>query len=527
MENLTLETALQCLRDIEFGMGEDALQVVRDQWEEALPNLLHEIESAKVVEREDELYDISLFHVAVALCAEQREVRAFPALCRRVEQIGDQRIPYGFCGFRLPAAVAACGGHDVEALRALFDDAELSAKAREYAFVALVHLSRDGAWPLDGFEEWFAGVLRTRLGDLPQELAVALLVDGARLLPEPAGEAAESYFADNVVEDENIEWFRDVWEGRDKPEYDISWKLMPFESAADELELLLDANEIADEAAGAYDRISLLLGFPEQLLEILDDDAGTEPVELDSVGRNDRCPCGSGKKFKKCCMGKDFVQAAASRVSYQGTPIRAEHRYASDLMEAGYLHAEEGDVPAQLAAWISFVVELKKLVPESITDPIAVERKGFFLGTAALDDWIRDFCALIIHLFLEKESDLLFAVDVAECLVGRFSKVPTELRCRMLEVRGVLRYVSHGSKADAGLADLRNALALLPDDPEIRCFLAQFLVVRDGRGVEQAKEVLREGLMLKEHPSMSGMLANIERDYPAGEEVGNVEETME
>src|SRR5205085_6354774 len=23
-----------------------------------------------------------------------------------------------------------------------------------------------------------------------------------------------------------------------------------------------------------------------------------------SVGRNDPCPCGSGKKFKKCCLGK-------------------------------------------------------------------------------------------------------------------------------------------------------------------------------------------------------------------------------
>ena len=24
------------------------------------------------------------------------------------------------------------------------------------------------------------------------------------------------------------------------------------------------------------------------------------------VGRNDPCPCGSGKKYKKCHMGKDF-----------------------------------------------------------------------------------------------------------------------------------------------------------------------------------------------------------------------------
>jgi SEC-C motif domain protein len=30
---------------------------------------------------------------------------------------------------------------------------------------------------------------------------------------------------------------------------------------------------------------------------------GTEPVRRDAprVGRNDACPCGSGKKFKKCC----------------------------------------------------------------------------------------------------------------------------------------------------------------------------------------------------------------------------------
>ena len=26
--------------------------------------------------------------------------------------------------------------------------------------------------------------------------------------------------------------------------------------------------------------------------------------EKEKVGRNDPCPCGSGKKFKRCCMGK-------------------------------------------------------------------------------------------------------------------------------------------------------------------------------------------------------------------------------
>ncbi|MBP9521733.1 MAG: SEC-C domain-containing protein [Enterococcus sp.] len=25
------------------------------------------------------------------------------------------------------------------------------------------------------------------------------------------------------------------------------------------------------------------------------------------IGRNDPCPCGSGKKYKKCCLGKDGI----------------------------------------------------------------------------------------------------------------------------------------------------------------------------------------------------------------------------
>lgn len=30
-------------------------------------------------------------------------------------------------------------------------------------------------------------------------------------------------------------------------------------------------------------------------------DARFTPENIDNTGRNDLCPCGSGKKFKKCC----------------------------------------------------------------------------------------------------------------------------------------------------------------------------------------------------------------------------------
>jgi methionyl aminopeptidase len=34
------------------------------------------------------------------------------------------------------------------------------------------------------------------------------------------------------------------------------------------------------------------------------------------IGRNDPCPCGSGKKYKKCCMGKDQKTRSHIRESY-------------------------------------------------------------------------------------------------------------------------------------------------------------------------------------------------------------------
>lgn len=35
--------------------------------------------------------------------------------------------------------------------------------------------------------------------------------------------------------------------------------------------------------------------------------ASKQAVSEKTVGRNDPCPCGSGKKYKKCCMNKDAV----------------------------------------------------------------------------------------------------------------------------------------------------------------------------------------------------------------------------
>ena len=44
------------------------------------------------------------------------------------------------------------------------------------------------------------------------------------------------------------------------------------------------------------------------------------------VERNDPCPCGSGKKYKKCCLNKDTQPVPPEVIKYF-QKIRAEHEY--------------------------------------------------------------------------------------------------------------------------------------------------------------------------------------------------------
>jgi len=41
------------------------------------------------------------------------------------------------------------------------------------------------------------------------------------------------------------------------------------------------------------------------------------------IGRNDPCACGSGKKYKKCCMARDQAATLAERpVQPAAVPVR-------------------------------------------------------------------------------------------------------------------------------------------------------------------------------------------------------------
>jgi hypothetical protein len=46
-------------------------------------------------------------------------------------------------------------------------------------------------------------------------------------------------------------------------------------------------------------------------------------LQSHKMGRNDLCPCGSGKKYKKCCLIKKMIQEQAMAIAHAQTQISA------------------------------------------------------------------------------------------------------------------------------------------------------------------------------------------------------------
>ena len=59
---------------------------------------------------------------------------------------------------------------------------------------------------------------------------------------------------------------------------------------------------------------------------------GIRPSQLDGAdpmakpGRNDPCPCGSGKKYKNCCLAKDEAAERERLAEAQAAARRARRR---------------------------------------------------------------------------------------------------------------------------------------------------------------------------------------------------------
>lgn len=246
------------------------------------------------------------FHAAMilGLMSSERAARLLVRLMRNVAVIEDDSLQDWLIGW-WPALFRNKPDAARPALRAVAEDRALDWYYRTGAVEAALGLAEArSVQALEDELDWAAGVaaaeeedwdmrviVGTTLLDYPRErhrecLERLAALQSPRDLMFSAEEVRQAFASPGAMR--NVDRFRDPW-GFYTPE-----------AIAKRQRRWAGEDEEADRRAERNDA------------RVLDDGIGVEPVRVaPKVGRNEPCPCGSGRKYKRCCLAKDA--AASSR----------------------------------------------------------------------------------------------------------------------------------------------------------------------------------------------------------------------
>jgi hypothetical protein len=226
-----------------------------------------------------------LFNYAAYFLAKWREPRAYPLFLRWFSLPGELALELGgdtvtHDGARFLASV--CGG-EIESLKTLVGNGEAHPSCRGQALMALAVLAAWGEQPRDSVEAFALSLARESLERRPGQIwndlaALCVSLELISVFPELRRACEEKLIDPQFLRAESFD-------------------------------------QVEKEARGAF-----LKGFTERHPPITDvvketrwwagfqsaatprhEVAPTPHLEPGKVGRNDPCPCGSGKKYKKCC----------------------------------------------------------------------------------------------------------------------------------------------------------------------------------------------------------------------------------
>lgn len=287
---MMLDDALRDLAAAGNDLPRPAMQWALDNWDEARPRFLALLDGYVSGEDTSERTQQALFFV-LHLLAERRETAAFAPLCRLLHDAEAADLVLGEAlTSTLAGLLINTFDGDGAALRALVEAEAADEIVRCDALLVLAYLTRTGRLP----EADMRAFLR-RLPATMQPQGVNLVWFGWAMAAGKLG------YADLTAEAEAL--FRGGFVAAD---------MMEFADFRDELRLSRNdptgmAGFVHDgivpftDAIGELDKRAAVPGGKHDGWDAAD---SPEPFvnPLRGVGRNDPCPCGSGRKFKKCCL---------------------------------------------------------------------------------------------------------------------------------------------------------------------------------------------------------------------------------
>ena len=292
----------------------EALQTLIDQQTESTPLLLDYLETvAADVQKAVDNDQTELMLFALYLLGQFRATRAYRPLINLLAQLDESNDEFlgDLVTEGLPRIIASVCDGDVAPIKTLAENPKTDVYIRAAAFYSLGTLAFQNLMPVAELKEYCRSMLAGKLqydddeGYLPIALVSICEMHGfADLLP--------------VIRDAYQRWpgmklfnkLKDIEEELKHQNYREHESSFHNQFITDTIGSLETWDSFQPEAKyedenedGDFDLASL---FPEPQglqapigQEFLTE--GTFVREVPKVGRNDPCPCGSGKKFKKCC----------------------------------------------------------------------------------------------------------------------------------------------------------------------------------------------------------------------------------
>jgi hypothetical protein len=277
------------------------------------PHLLHALEEvANAPETFASREDYMLHTFAVYLLAQFRERRAFPLLIKILEAPAD--IPDELFGDTITESLKNILGSlydgDPEPLKRLVEHDDVNEYVRGAAVEAFLVLAYTGQISREEvvryYQSLFRGKLTRKYGQVWNDLACAVADLPAPELIEDLRQIFEEGLIDhgyadlkglerdaNTTPEQKPDWFRE--------------KLRLMGDAVSEMEWWAAFHR--DEPTRLRKRVKppthTSTRLPDQTeVRSPTPRVNTPPRRAAKIGRNEPCPCGSGKKYKKCCLGK-------------------------------------------------------------------------------------------------------------------------------------------------------------------------------------------------------------------------------
>ena len=298
-----------------------------------------------------EHYDVTegnfLPAVALALLAQFRETAAFPIFLNIAKDYSSDQPFYDDLIFstddeEFGRILASLSGGNIDTLKSMVLDDGLNGTMRGFALDALMACYFEGDLERSDFVSFLSGLytsftslekgsddysflwsvlfkvsLTIHPGDLMNETREMCKDDISWTVEDSLSGMSDLDLAESMAQEDFNKWKASEWQANVedygyiknavrelqfwKMNIEDDWDELPEEAMAEVSELraaLFEAIEAMEHEAFDVPPLPPLVNRPSGLL------SGTvHPIvrEQPRVGRNDLCPCGSGKKFKKCC----------------------------------------------------------------------------------------------------------------------------------------------------------------------------------------------------------------------------------